>query len=123
MRARGARRHGRERARTGSTSAEAEVRHFSRSASPATKHRRVNHNQKEWVNGQIHTNTVESVWGLFDRSVIGAYHKLSVKHLPAYLGEAAFRWNNRNNAFLFRDTILRLVEGDALTFRELVDAR
>ena len=42
--------------------------------------------------------------------MIGAYHKLSVKHLPGYLDEAAFRWNNRSNPYLFRDTILRLVQ-------------
>ena len=84
-----------------------------------TAHGTVNHSAEEWVNGQIHTNTVESVWSLFDRSVIGAYHKLSVKHLPAYLNEAAFRWNNRTNPFWFRDTILALVEGDTLTFAEL----
>lgn len=84
-----------------------------------TRHETVNHSRDEWVHGDVHTNTVESVWSLFDRSVIGAYHKLSVKHLPAYLDEAAFRWNNRENPFWFRDTILRLVEGDALTFAEL----
>src|SRR5205823_13410970 len=84
-----------------------------------TKHEYVNHAAEEWVRGQIHTNTVESVWSLFDRSVIGAYHKLSVKHLPAYLDEAAFRWNNRFNPYLFRDTILALVEGDALPFKAL----
>jgi transposase-like protein len=84
-----------------------------------TKHRRVNHSQNEWVRGDVHTNTVESAWSLFDRAVIGAYHKLSVKHLPAYLDEFQFRFNNRNNPFLFRDTILALVEGDALTFAEL----
>jgi transposase-like protein len=84
-----------------------------------TKHEYVDHSRDEWVRGQVHTNTVESVWSLFDRSVIGAYHKLSVKHLPAYLDEAAFRWNNRNNPFLFRDTILALVDGDALTFEQL----
>jgi transposase-like protein len=85
-----------------------------------TKHEYVDHSAEEWVRGQIHTNTVESVWSLFDRSVIGAYHKLSVKHLPAYLDEAAFRWNNKDNPYMFRDTILRLVEGDALPFKELV---
>ncbi len=85
-----------------------------------TLHEYVDHSADEWVRGQIHTNTVESVWSLFDRSVIGAYHKLSVKHLPAYLDEAAFRWNNRGNPYLFRDTILRLVEADTLTFKELV---
>ena len=84
-----------------------------------TRHEYVDHSKDEWVRGQVHTNTVESVWSLFDRSVIGAYHKLSVKHLPAYLDEAAFRWNNRGNAYWFRDTILRLVEGNAMPFKEL----
>jgi len=86
-----------------------------------TKHRRVNHQQEEWVNGDIHTNTVESAWSLFDRAVIGSYHKLSVKHLNAYLDEFAYRFNNRDNPFLFRDTILALVEADALTFKELTN--
>lgn len=84
-----------------------------------TRHETVNHSADEWVHGDVHTNTVESVWSLFDRSVVGAYHKLSVKHLPAYLDEAAFRWNNRTNAYWFRDTIMRLVEGETLTFAEL----
>jgi transposase-like protein len=88
-----------------------------------TRHEWVDHSRDEWVRGHVHTNTVESVWSLFDRSVIGAYHKLSVKHLPAYLDEAAFRWNNRENPFWFRDTILRLVEGDTLTFAELTAAK
>jgi transposase-like protein len=88
-----------------------------------TKHEYVDHSRDEWVRGQIHTITVDSEWRLFDRSVIGAYHKLSVKHLPAYLDEAAFRWNNRTNPYLFRDTILALVEGDALTFKELTAAK
>jgi transposase-like protein len=88
-----------------------------------TRHEWVDHSKDEWVHGQVHTNTVESVWSLFDRSVIGAYHKLSVKHMGAYLDEAAFRWNNRENPFWFRDMILRLVEGDTLTFAELTAAK
>jgi transposase-like protein len=88
-----------------------------------TKHERVRHAQEEWVRGDIHTNTVESVWSLFDRGVIGAYHKLSRKHLPAYLDEFAFRFNNRKNAFWFRDTILALVEADTLTFAQLTAAK
>jgi hypothetical protein len=39
---------------------------------------------------------------------------------PAYLDEVAFRFNNRSNPYLFRDTLLRLIEGDALPFKELV---
>ena len=88
-----------------------------------TRHEYVDHSRDEWVNGQVHTNTVESVWSLFDRSVIGAYHKLSVKHLPAYLDEAAYRWNNRENPFWFRDTLLALVEGETMTFSDLTAAK
>jgi len=62
---------------------------------------------------------VESVWSLFDRAVIGSYHKLSVKHLPAYLAEFEFRFNNRENPYLFRDTLARLVSADTLTYKEL----
>ena len=86
------------------------------------RHGTVKHSEKEWVNGKIHTNTVESAWSLFDRAVIGAYHKLSTKHLQAYLDEFAFRFNNRENPYLFRDTLLRLIEAKALTYETLVSA-
>jgi transposase-like protein len=84
-----------------------------------TRHEYVDHSRDEWVRGDIHTNTVESAWSLFDRAVIGSYHKLSVKHLSRYLDEFEFRFNNRENPYLFRDTILRLVEADALTYERL----
>ena len=35
------------------------------------------------------------------RSIIGSHHKISAKHLPAYLNEIAFRFNNRDNPNLF----------------------
>lgn len=83
------------------------------------RHQSVNHYASEWVRGDVHTNTVESVWSLFDRAVIGSYHKLSVKHLPAYLSEFEFRFNNRENPYLFRDTLTKLVQADTMTYKEL----
>lgn len=85
-----------------------------------TKHEHVSHAKEEWVRGDVHTNGIESAWSLFDRAVIGAYHKLSHKHLPAYLDEFAFRFNNRENPYLFRDTILRLIKGDSLSYEDLI---
>jgi hypothetical protein len=84
------------------------------------KHRKVDHGGEECVRGIVHTNTIESVSSLFKRSVIGTYHQLSATDLPAYLDEMAFRFNNRDNAFLFRDTLLRMVEGEMLPYAELV---
>jgi transposase-like protein len=85
-----------------------------------TKHRKVDHSKEEWVRGIVHTNTIEGVWSLLKRSVVGTYHQLSAKHLPAYLDEMAFRFNNRENPYLFRDTLLRMIEGETLPYVELV---
>lgn len=85
-----------------------------------TVHASVNHNDKEWARGAVHTNTLEGVWSLFDRAVIGSYHQLSKKHLAAYLQEFEWRFNNRENKNLFRDTLTRLVNGEVLTYKELI---
>ena len=82
-------------------------------------HDTVNHSADEYVRGQVHTNTVESAWSLFDRAVIGSFHNISKKHLPAYLDEFEFRFNNRENPYLFRDTIKRMIASDNLTYAEL----
>lgn len=85
-----------------------------------TLHATVKHREKEWVVGEVHTNTVEGVWSLLKRSVIGSYHKLSVKHLPAYLDEMEWRFNNRDNPYMFRDTMRRLIGAETLRYEELV---
>jgi transposase-like protein len=84
-----------------------------------TRHETVNHSAKEWVRGDVHTNTMENVWSLFKRSIIGSYHQISVKHLDRYLDELEFRFNNRNNPYLFRDTLLRLLTSTNLEYKEL----
>ena len=82
-------------------------------------HESVNHSAKEWVRGQVHTNTIEGVFSLFKRAVIGQYHHVSRKHLDAYLDEFEFRFNRRNRADLFADTIRHLVLAKQVTFRKL----
>ncbi len=87
-----------------------------------TRHETVNHSAEEWVRADVHTNTVEGVWSLFKRSIVGSYHQLSEKHLSAYLDEFAFRFGNRNNPYWFRDTLLKLIESDNLPYRALVSS-
>ena len=44
------------------------------------------------------------------------------QHLQAYLNEICFRFDNRKNPFLFRDTLLKLLQSEHLEYRELVAA-
>lgn len=85
-----------------------------------TRHETVSHTQKEWVRGIVHTNGLEGVWSLFKRSIVGSYHQISVKHLDRYLDEFEFRFNNRENSFLFRDTLLRLLNSTNLEYKNLI---
>jgi transposase-like protein len=85
-----------------------------------TKHEAVKHRDKEWARGEIHTNSIENVWSLLKRSIVGSYHQVSAKHLDAYLDELEFRFNNRENPFMFRDAMLKLVVADNLPYARLI---
>ena len=86
------------------------------------KHETVNHTRKEYVRlgTDIHTNTVESAFSLLKRGIIGTWHRVSAKHLSAYLDEMQFRFNRRNRPDLFIDTLRHMVTSDPLTFEALV---
>ena len=86
------------------------------------KHKVVQHSTKEYVRGEAHTNSIESAFSLFKRGLRGSWHKLSAKHLQAYLEEMMFRFNNRQNPYLFRDTILRLIATPNLEYKKLTEA-
>ena len=85
-----------------------------------TRHETVSHSSEQWVVGAVHTNSIEGVWSLFKRSIVGSFHKLSAKHIDRYLEELEWRYNNRQNPHIFMDTLRRIVNTDHLTFRELV---
>jgi transposase-like protein len=85
------------------------------------RHETVNHSAKEYVRvgTDIHTNTVESAFSLLKRGIVGSWHKISAKHLPAYLAEMEFRFNRRKNPDLFYDTLRHMITSDPLTFEAL----
>jgi transposase-like protein len=86
------------------------------------KHKTINHSTRKYVDGDIYTNTVESAFSLLKRGIIGTWHKISLKHLQAYCDEMTWRFNNRDNNFLFRDTLLKLIHSDNLEYKELTRA-
>jgi transposase-like protein len=89
--------------------------------SPA-EHKNVNHSAGVYVDGDITTNGIESAFSLLKRGIIGSWHKVSAKHLPAYLDEMTFRFNNRANPYLFRDTLMKLIEAPVLAYKKLTAA-
>lgn len=59
------------------------------------RHEMVDHGAGEYVRGDAHSNTVEGVFSILKRGIIGTYHHVSRKHLHRYLAEFDFRYNNR----------------------------
>ncbi|MGD0416186.1 MAG: IS1595 family transposase [Terriglobales bacterium] len=98
-----------------------------KSAVGEIEHKTVNHMAQEYVRYEdgecITTNTVESAFSLLKRGIIGSWHKISAKHLPAYLAEMEFRFNRRRRSDLFIDTLRHMVTTDPLTFEELTAER
>lgn len=68
------------------------------------KHQTINHSVS-WGIGDIHTNTIEGFWSLLKRGMVGQYHQVSVRHLQQYINEFCYRYNNRDNDFVFEQTL------------------
>ena len=100
---------------------EATIYHFALDKGQKQKHRTVNHSAKEYVRlgTDIHTNTVESAFSLLKRGIIGTWHRVSPKHLQAYLDEMTFRFDRRKRSDLFLDTLRHMVTADPLSFEKL----
>lgn len=88
-----------------------------------SKRKTVNHKAEEYVRYEdgfaVTTNTVESAFSLFKRGIVGSWHRVSPKHLAAYLNEMTFRFNRRKSHTLFLDTLRHMVTAPVLTFERL----
>jgi hypothetical protein len=65
---------------------------------------------------------IESALSLLKRGIVGTWHRLSAKHLEAHLNEMALRLYNRRKPYLFRDTIIKLLEAPVLEHKNLTAA-
>ena len=84
-------------------------------------HKRILHKSRVYVKGDVHTNTVESAFSLLKRGIIGSFHQVSIKHLQRYLNEFGYRFNRREDADIFEQTVSRMAGGKALPYRKLVE--
>jgi transposase-like protein len=85
------------------------------------KHETIRHKDKIYVQGEVHTNTVESAFSLLKRAVIGTYHQLSIKHLQRYLNEFSYRFNRREALDMFEQTVARMAGIGAMPYSKLVE--
>ena len=82
-------------------------------------HSTINHSAGNYVDGNIHTNTMESYWSLLKRGIFGIYHQVSAKHLHRYCNEFGFRWNHRKITDGERMVeAMKGAEGKRLMYRE-----
>lgn len=84
-------------------------------------HEFVNHKGKQYVNGEVHTNSIESFWSLLKRGYYGVYHYMSKKHLKRYIHEFSYRHNTSKVEVMecIGDTITKMI-GKRMMYCDLV---
>jgi len=81
-------------------------------------HGRIDHGHKEYVSGDLHTNTLEARFSLMKRAVFGTHHSVSEAHLSRYLVEWDFKWNTRKIKDGERAALIaKGIDGKRLTYR------
>lgn len=83
-------------------------------------HDRVNHSRYQYVDGDVHTNSIENFWSHLKRGIIGIYHSISAKHLQLYINEFAFRFNSRHLRQGARMNLMLTKMAVRLSYKQLV---
>jgi transposase-like protein len=85
------------------------------------EHSSVMHYNKEYVRGDVTTNTIEGAFSIFKRGMRGVYQHCAEKHLHRYLAEFEFRYSHRDahgvNDAARADRILGGIIGKRLTYQ------
>lgn len=63
-------------------------------------HSVINH-EKQYAEGETHTNTIEGFWALLKRAWYGSHHHYSKKYMPLFVAEACWKYNERKNPDAF----------------------
>ena len=82
----------------------------------------VSHGHGHYVDGDVHTNGIESVWAVVKRGYTGVYHHWDRKNTHRFANEFTFRLvqgNVRNHKMVRLKHIIRNAIGKRLTYEEL----
>lgn len=82
-------------------------------------HETVVHSDKEYVRGDVHSNTVEGFFSLLKRGITGVYHHVGKGHLAKYCDEFSFRYDARKVSDATRaEMLVWAAEGKRLTYKQ-----
>lgn len=74
-----------------------------------SRHKMINRKgSKPFMRG-IHTNSIESVWRVLRKYIVGTYWSVSSRHIQAYLDEFCFRFNRRGQRWKYVDDLLERI--------------
>lgn len=68
------------------------------------EHIKIDHEKMYSYKG-VNTNSIESFWAFIKRQIMGQHHHVSLKHLPKYVAETVFKYNNRNVDDMFETLV------------------
>lgn len=87
------------------------------------RHDAINHGRGQYRRGNVTTNSIESVFAVLKRGIIGVYHSTSKKHLARYVDEFTFRLNDGNvkvPTLARLDSFVVATAGKRLTYKSLI---
>jgi transposase-like protein len=103
---------------------------YTRTGEEYAVHKTTNHAKGEYARREgdvvVHSNTIEGVFSVFKRGMVGVYQHCGEAHLHRYLAEFDFRYNRRAALKITdserHDQLLGMIEGKRLTYRRIGEA-
>jgi hypothetical protein len=90
-----------------------------RTADADYAHKFIDHSLR-YVEGVVHTNSIENLWSCLKRTLHGTYIAPRAFHLQAYVEEQVFRFNSRDDIDFGRfSAVLKGADGKRIMYRDL----
>jgi transposase len=84
---------------TGSTLYTDQAKQYHSIGEKGYDHHAIDHSAKVYVDGDVHTQTIDGFWSLVKRGISGTHHAVSPKWLQGYLNEYVWRYNRRDDSY------------------------